>query len=102
MEASILTLFVQGGDIIPVPAQSEASAAPSDTRKRSAEDSANSQATAHAETTAAADAEGENGVDKEVMKLRKKLREIEKLKQRPREELDVLQQRKLEGEAELI
>ena len=41
-------------------------------------------------------------LNKEVMKLRKKLREIEKLKKRPADELDSLQRKKLEGEAELL
>lgn len=36
------------------------------------------------------------------MKLKKKLREIEKLKQRPQAELDGLQLRKLETESEVL
>jgi len=41
-------------------------------------------------------------VDPEIMKWKKKLREIEKLKQKPSEDLDVLQKKKVEGEAEVL
>merc|ERR1712183_504142 len=41
-------------------------------------------------------------VDKKVRALRKKLRDIEKLKEKPVAELDTLQKQKISGEAEII
>jgi len=111
MEASIQTLFVQGGEVIPatVLAELKTSKPTAEARKRMVDEvaaSANVEGPAANDDAAQADIEerpsGGVDTDKEVMKLRKKLREIDKLKQLPAEELDVLQARKLEGEADLL
>merc|ERR1719316_1235779 len=99
MEASIATLFVQGGDVIPAKANAEASmTAAGDQRKCPNESAA---LTVESET-AEAPSDGLSEVDKEVMKIRKKLREIDKLKQRPPAELEANQLSKLETEDALL
>jgi len=55
-----------------------------------------------AETAKAAPA-GENAeIEKKVRALRKKMRDIEKLKEKPAQSLDVLQREKIAGEPEII
>jgi len=77
------------------PAPKAAAAAP----KAAASTPAASQ---DAEPGASAPAELNPEVEKKVRALKKKLRDIEKLKEKPAAELDVLQRQKLDGEADLV
>eukprot|EP00928_Gymnodinium_smaydae_P061773 TRINITY_DN45785_c0_g1_i1.p1 TRINITY_DN45785_c0_g1~~TRINITY_DN45785_c0_g1_i1.p1 ORF type:complete len:371 (-),score=103.34 TRINITY_DN45785_c0_g1_i1:37-1104(-) len=95
LEASVATLFLPGGEAFAAAAPAAPAALPAGaaatTQARDLDGAARSG-------DAVEGAAGATEAEKEILKLRKKLREIEKLKEKPSEELDFLQRNKVEGE----
>lgn len=104
LEASVATMYLTGGVVTPA-APANADAAPA--ASACASGAALVAPVGAAEDIGAAD-RGERVADangetmKEVMRVKKKLREIEELRRRSEDQLDTLQLKKVAGEAELL